>query len=116
MVVADEQVAVVVIEVEAGALTVTPHLAVLTLVFPSPASVTHHLEAVLPHIPEVVLVDITLVHIAAHRGAAADSAITTNRGYLNTAAAIEEMVADLLFIMTEKSLAGIADVNDCLIA
>ena len=73
-----EQIAVVVVEVEAGAFTVAPDLAVFALAFPGPRAVAHHLEAVLPDIPEVVAVDVALVHVAAHRSAAADGAVTTN--------------------------------------
>ena len=103
----DQQVAIVIVEVQAGAFAVAPDFAVFALAFLGPASVTHHLEAVLPHIPEVVLVDIALVHVAAHRGAAADSAVATYRSHLDTTAAVEEMVADTLLVGTEEALTGI---------
>lgn len=107
VVVAAKQVAVVVVEVETGALTVAPHLAVLTLVFPSPTSVTHDLKAVLPDVPKVILVDVALVHVATDGGAAADGAVATDTGHLHAAAAIEEMVADTLLVGTEEALTGI---------
>lgn len=104
---AAKQVAVVVVEVEAGAFAVAPDFAVFALVFLGPGSVTHDLEAVLPDVPKVILVDVALVHVATDGGAAADGAVATNRGHLDAAAAIEEMVADFLFILAEKSLARI---------
>lgn len=108
MVVAGEQVAVVVVEVEAGAFAVAPHLARGALVLLGPAAVAHHLEAVLPHVPEIVLVDIALVHVAAHGGAAADGAVATDASHVDPAAAMEEMVAHLLLVFAEETLAGVA--------
>lgn len=110
MVVAGEQVAVVVVEVEAGAFAVAPDFAVFAFAFLGPAAVAHHMEAVLPHIPEIVLVDIALVHVAAHGGAAADGAVATDAGHVDPAAAVEEMVAHLLLVLAEETLAGVADV------
>lgn len=108
---ADQQVAVVVVKVEAGSFTVAPHFAVLALVFPSPGAVTHDLEAVLPDVPKVILVDVALVHVATDGGAAADGAITTNRGHLDTTAAVEEMVTNLLLVRAEEALAGVANID-----
>ena len=106
-----EQVAVVVVEMETGALAVTPYLAALALTLLGPTAVAHHLKAVLPHIPEVVAVDIALVHVAAHRGAAADAAVTADAGHIDATTAIEEMVADLLLVFSKEALAGITDVD-----
>ena len=116
LVVANEEVSVVVVEMEAGAFAVAPDFAVFALAFLGPASVTHHLEAVPPHIPEVVAVDVALVHVAADRGTAADGTVATYRGHLDTTTAVEEMVADLLLVRAEETLAGVANIDDCLIA
>ena len=116
MVVAGEQVAVIVVEVQAGAFAVTPDFTVFTLAFLGPRAVAHHLEAILPHLPEVILVDVALAHVATHRGTAADAAIATDAGHLHTTATIEEMVAHLLLVLAKKPFAGVADVEDCLIA
>ena len=113
MVVTGEQVAVVIVEVEAGAFAVAPNFAVFALAFLGPGAVAHQLETVLPDLPEVVLIDIALVHVAAHRGAAADAAVATDAGHLDTAAAVEEMVADLLLVGAEETLAGVTNVEDC---
>ena len=108
---AAEEVTVVVVEVEAGAFAVAPHVAGGALLFVGPAAVAHHLEAVLPDVPEVVAVDISLVHVAAHRGAAADGTVAAYAGHLDATAAKEEMVAHLLLIFAKEALAGIADVE-----
>lgn len=105
---AAEQVTLVVVEMEAGTLAVAPHLARGALVLPGPAAVAHHLETVLPHIPEIVLVDVALVHVAAHGGAAADGAVATDARHVDPAAAVEEMVAHLLLVLAEETLAGVA--------
>ena len=116
IVVAAEQLAVVVIEVQAGAFAVAPDFAVLALSFAGPRAVAHHLKTVLPHLPEIVLVYISLIHVTAHRGAAADAAVATDRSHLDATAAEEEVVAHLLLVLAEETFAGIADVEDCVIA
>ena len=78
MVVAEEQVLVIVVEVHTVALAVLPHLAVGALALLRPCAIAELLEAVLPHIPEVVFVDVTLREVGAHRGTARDVAIDTD--------------------------------------
>ena len=107
---AGEQVTVVIVEVQAGPFAVAPHLTVFALAFLGPAAVAHYLEAVLPDLPEVVLIDIALVHVAAYRGTAADAAVAADAGHFDTTAAIEEMVADFLFVLSEETFAGITDI------
>ena len=75
---AEEQVLVIVVEVHAVTLAVLPHLAVSTLALLRPFAVAELLEAGLPHIPEVVFVDVTLREVGAHRGATRDVAIDTD--------------------------------------
>ena len=110
VVVTDEQVAIVIVEVQAVAFAVVPRLAAGTLTFTCPTAVTHNLETVLPYIPEVIAVDVALIHVAAHRGATTYGAVAAYRGHLYPTAAIEEMVAHTLLILTEITLAGIADI------
>ena len=109
VVVAGQQVAVVVVEVEAGAFAVAPHLAVFALAFAGPTAVAHQLEAVLPDIPEVVPVNVSLVHVAAYRGASTDATVATDTCHLDTAAAVEEMVANLLLVVAQEAFAGVTD-------
>ena len=75
---AEKKVLVIVVEMHAVTLAVLPHLAVGALALLRPCAVAELLEAVLPHIPEVVFVDIALREVGAHRGAARDVAINTD--------------------------------------
>ena len=76
MVVAEEKV-LVVAEVHTVALAVLPHLASGALAPHHSCAVAEPLEAVLPHIPEVILIYITLREVGAHACAAQDIAIDT---------------------------------------
>ena len=60
LVIAVEQFVVVVVEVHAVALAEVPHLTLRALALASPRAVAKGFEAVLPHIPNVVLIDISL--------------------------------------------------------
>ena len=77
VVVAEEEVLVVIVEVHAVALAVLPHLTVGALALLRPGAVTKLLEARLPHIPEVILIYITLREVGTHACAARDIAIDT---------------------------------------
>ena len=57
------------------------------------------------------MIDVALVHVAAHRGAAADGTVATDAGHLDAAAAEEEVVADTLLVIAQESFAGIADMD-----
>ena len=65
---AEKKVFVIVVEVHAVTLAVLPHLAVGALALLRPGAVAELLEAVLPHIPKVVLIYITLREVGTHRG------------------------------------------------
>ena len=86
---ADEQVLVIVVEVHAVALAVLPHLAVGALALLRPCTVAELLEAVLPHIPEVILIYITLREVGTYAGAARDIAIDTYGGYTDACMTLE---------------------------
>ena len=75
MILANLEFAVAIPQMEAVALTVSPHFAMGTLVGLHPFAVTVFLEAVLPHLPEAVLVDVALMIIASDTEAARDGAI-----------------------------------------
>ena len=72
-----------------------PHLAVGALVFMSPLAITELLEAVLPHLPEAVAVDVALGVVTAHARATRDIAIDTYRGDVNASTTHIEVVAHL---------------------
>ena len=74
---AEEKVFAIVVEVHTVILAVLPHLAVGALALLCPGAVTKLLEARLPHIPEVILIYITLREVGTHACAARDIAIDT---------------------------------------
>ena len=66
MVVTKQQLLVVIVQVHPAALAIFPQITVGTLPFLCPATITVLLKAVLPHIPQVVLVDIALMKITSY--------------------------------------------------
>lgn len=106
---AAEQLLIVVVEVQAAAFAVAVYLAMGTLALAGPGAVAHLLEAVLPHIPDVVAIDVALREIATDTGAARDIAIAQHRHHLHAGATVEELVAHLPLIVAQKALAGVAN-------
>lgn len=87
MILAHLKFPVAVAEMHAVALAETPHFAVSALVFFHPFPVTVELESALPHIPEAVVVDVSLMVVAADAEAARDGAVGENRGDVDACAA-----------------------------
>ena len=100
--------ALVVVEVEAVAFAVAPHFAVGTLPLACPAAVAVGLEAVFPHVPQVVAVDVALVHVAADAGAAGDGSVAEYGGHFDAGSAIVVLVAHAAFVVTQVAFAGVA--------
>ena len=111
LVVAVEQLAVIAVQVHAAAQAVAEHPAVGTRTPPRPLAVAEGLETVLPHIPEVVAVDVALVEVGADRRAARNGAVDTDRGDRHPRGTLVELVADLGLVAAEEPLAGIAGVD-----
>ena len=111
MIVAIEHPAVVAVQVHTAAEAVAEHLAGGAFAAPRPLAVAKGFEAVLPHVPEFVAVDIALVEIGTDRRAARNGAVDADRGDGNARGALVEMVAHLGFIPAEEAFAGIADVD-----
>ena len=84
-----QQITVVVIQMQPVPLAITPHLALGALTLPGPTTVAILLKTVFPHIPEIILVNIALMHIAADTRTARNTAVTQHRRYLNTRTAIK---------------------------
>lgn len=61
IVLTDFQMSVAIAQMEAVALTVTPHLAFGASLGFHPFSVAVNLEAVLPYLPEAVMIDVALM-------------------------------------------------------
>ena len=62
-------------EMQARAFAVTPVLAVPAFANSGPAAVAHYLVAVLPHVPKVILVDVTLYVVATQARACRDTPV-----------------------------------------
>ena len=116
MVVADEQVFVIVVEVHTIALAVLPHLAVGALALLRPRAVAELLEAVLPHIPEVIPIDIALREVGAYRGAARNIAIHTDRGDANAGVALKGVGTNTHLVARNKAFARVRSLNTALFA
>ena len=90
-----------------AALAVLPHLAVGALSLLCPFAVAKPLEAVLPHIPEAITIDISLRKVGSHTCAARDIAIHTNRGDADAGVALVWVCAYAHLVASEKSLAAV---------
>ena len=82
VVVAVQQFAVVAVEVHAAAQTVAEHLAVGACAAPRPIAVAEGFEAVLPHVPEFIPVDVALMEVGTDRRAARNGAVDTSGSML----------------------------------
>ena len=97
---------------QAGAFAVAPVFAFFAVADFSPTVVAHHLVAVLPYIPQVVFVDVTLDVVAAQARACRDAAIAKHRGYVHAGTAEERVVASVFFVAAEEAFAAVVHVND----
>lgn len=111
-----EQIAVVVVEVHAAAETIAEHLAIGTRPPPSPLPIAERLEAILPHVPELILVDIALVEVGANRRTPGDRPVDADRRDRDPGGALVEMIADVGLVTTQETLASVADVDTSLLA
>ena len=91
------------------------HFAVFArLCLSHPIAVAVLLKAILPHIPELIMVDIPLVVLTSDTGASRDTAIDENRGDGYACGTLVEMVAHLAFVVAKKALARVTDMTTCL--
>ena len=116
MVMTIEQRAVVVVQVHAAAQTVAEHLTVGTLSLTRPLAVAEGLEAILPHLPEAVAVDIPLVVVRPDGRTPRNIPIDADRGDRNPRGTLVEVVTDLCLVIPKKTLAGVAGVDPPLAA
>ena len=96
--------------------TVAEHLAVATLVAAGPLAVAEWFVALVPHLPEIVVVDVALIEIRANRGATRQRAIDTYRGGCNASRAVVERVAHLGFVTAQKAFTSVREVDSTLAA
>src|SRR5574344_193910 len=76
-----------------------------------PGTVAVGLEAVFPHIPEVLLIDIALIVFATDAGASGDTAINEHRSHTNACGTMVEVVAHLALISTQKAFTSVGGMN-----
>ena len=99
-------------EVQAGAFAVAPVLAFFAVADFGPAAVAHHLVAVLPNVPEVVLVDVALDVVAAQARACGNAAVAKHGTDVHAGSAEERVVAGVLLVTAEESFAAVVHVDD----
>ena len=110
------QPSIVVAQMHSPTLAVAPHLAVGTLVMARPLPMAELFEAVLPNIPKAIPIDIALMEVGPDRRTARNGAIHPDRGDRNAGSTLIEMVAHLSFVTSQKSFAGVADLDTSLLA
>lgn len=91
----EQQFAVAIAEVHAIALTIAEILTVGTLVALHPTAVTIQHVTVLPHVHEVVLVDIPLIIVGTDAGAGSDGTVGHHGTHADARLTGEETVAHL---------------------
>lgn len=101
-------------EMKAGTFTITPVLALLAIASTSPAAVTHDLVTVLPYVPKVILVDVTLNVVTAKAGAGGNIAIGKHRTDVYAGTAEEGIIAGFLFVAAQEPFATIVDIDSAL--
>ena len=69
MVVANQELAIIIAEVHAVAFAVAEHFAIGTFVFLHPITMAVFLETIVPNVPETILVDVALMVVGANAGA-----------------------------------------------
>ena len=97
---------------QAGAFAVAPVLALFAIADFCPAAVAHDLIAVLPHVPEVILVDVALYVIATEARACRDAAVAKHGTDVHAGAAEERVIARVFLVAAEESFAAIIHVDD----
>ena len=81
MVMAIQQLPVVVVQVHTAAQTVTEHLAAGALPLSGPFAVAERAEPIFPNLPEIIAIDIPLVEIAPDGGTSRYGSVDPYRCY-----------------------------------
>lgn len=103
----EEQATVTIVQVHAVALAVAEEGTVGTKAGLCPTAVAEGLEAVLPHVHEVIVVDVTLVVVGTDAGTGGDGAVRQDGGDTDAGVAGVEAVAHLAFVTAEETLAAV---------
>ena len=107
---------VVVVEVHTVTLAEFPHLAILAESFVCPLAVAELLKAILPHLPDVVGVDVALVEARADARTARNRAIDLDAHNAHARLAAKEVVPHLGLIPSEETLASVVTLDAPLLA
>lgn len=95
-------------EMHAVALAVAPYFAVFArFLLAHPVAISVGFKALLPHLPELILVDISLIVLTSNGGAGGDASVDEDTGHLRAGNTLVEVVADLSFPLAQKTLAGV---------
>ena len=82
-------------------------LAILAFSTTCPIAISEDLEAIVPHVHEIVLVDVSLLVIVSDTQTGGNAAINQDAGCRDTCLTDIEPVAHLRLILAQKALAGI---------
>ena len=107
--VAEEEVAIAIAEVHAVALAVAEEVAVGTGAGAHPFAVAVGLEAVFPHVHEVVLIDVALMVVATDAGAGGDGTVDEDGTNGDACLTGVEVVAHFAFVVAKKTFAAVGD-------
>ena len=99
-------------EVQTRTFAVAPVFTFFAIVNLGPAAVAHHLVAVLPYIPQVVLVDVALDVISTQARAGRNAAVTKHGRNVHASAAEERVVAGVFLVAPEEPFAAVVHVDD----
>ena len=97
---------------QAGAFAVAPVLAFFAVADFGPAAVAHDLVAVLPNVPEVVLVDVPLDVVAAQARASGNAAVAKHGTDVHAGTAEERVVTGVLLVASEETFAAVVHADD----
>ena len=105
---ADHEAVVGTTLVHASTLAILPELAIGTwFQLAHPRTVAKHLEPLLPHLPEIVTIDVALMIVGTDTGTRRDGAIDEHRGHRDARIAMIEMWTHLPFVLTQEALTTI---------
>lgn len=99
-------------EMQAGTFAVAPVFAGLAIANFSPTAVAHHLVAVLPYVPNIILVDVALDVVAAQARASRDTSVAEHGRDVYAGAAEERVVAGVFLVTAEEAFAAVVHADD----
>ena len=97
---------VIIAQMHSVSPAVAPMPTVLAVSCPSPVEGAMWLVAVFPDVHEFVLIDVALVIIGADAGTGGNGTICHNAAHGDARLAMEEMVADVAFVVAEETFAA----------